>query len=100
MPKLQDIRKIHEIKLTTIEGGLIQVFDSLLASDIEVFNEISGKPRLLLMLSKLIKEWNLEGENGEVLPITQENIGKLDIKEINSIFSQINLTKDFLDKTL
>ncbi len=100
MPILKDTRKIIEIKLKSIEGGVIQVYNGLLAADIDVFSETTGKPKLLLMLTKIIKEWNLQDEAGNVLPVSLENVGKIDIADINSIFSELDLTKSFLDKSL
>lgn len=99
MPKLIDNRKTIEIDITSIDGGKIFLYDSLTAADVEklVIETESGKQqKILLPLTLLIKDWNLEDAEGNKLPITVENVGKLDFKDVNLIYQKLNLNSDFL----
>lgn len=97
MVKLSDTRQLLEIELEALTGGIVKVHTSLLAGDMEkVLLRGDGKTGFIFPLSILIKEWNLEDESGNPLPITEENVGKLDIKDVNLIFEKTGLTKGFL----
>lgn len=96
MPKLTDSRKIIEVETETIEGGVIKVYDGLLAADVESLDELSGMQRTFSLLLRLIKEWNLEDDAGQPLPITIENLKKLNLKEVLTVFSKVGITRDFL----
>lgn len=96
MPKLTDSRKIIDVATETIEGGVIKVYDGLLAADVESLDELSGMQRTFSLLLRLIKEWNLEDEAGKPLPITLDNVKKLNLKEVLTIFSKVGITRDFL----
>lgn len=96
MPKLIDSRTIIEVPTETIEGGVIKIYDGLLAADVEKLDDLSGMQRSFDLLLRLIKEWNLEDETGQPLPINLENVKKLNLKEVLTIFSKVGITKDFL----
>lgn len=91
MPKLEDTRRVIEIDLETIKDGKVWVWDGLLARDLEVILEAGEINNIVLVLARLIKDWNLEDENGKKLPIVPENIGKLNVRDIEKILREINL---------
>ena len=86
MPVLKDLRKTNKVNLTTVEGGEAEVYAELLAIDYERIAQKgeTSKP-LCLTLSLLIKSWNLQAEDGSPLPITEENVGKLNFTDITAI---------------
>ena len=91
MPQIPE-RITKKIQLKTIAGGEVEIYTSLLAADLERISpdpeNIKNHP--LKTLAFLIKDWNLEDAEGKKLGITEENVGKLDIKEINLIYGEIS----------
>jgi hypothetical protein len=99
MAKLKDVRQLKEINLKTIPEGKIWIYDGFLAKDLEfILKEEEESKKPLLILGLLIKDWNLEDDDGKKLPISEENIGKLNILDINQIISELNFTADFTEK--
>jgi len=93
MPKLIDPRKTIKVKLVRLEGGEVEVYDSLLAKDIEDVGNAGTIP----VLSRLIKSWNLEDDKGQILPVTPENVGMLDVRDLKVIIDGSGLNEqDFL----
>lgn len=101
MPVLRDSRQTKVVTLTALEGGEVTVYQSVLAGDIDRIykeNGTGGETNILLMLSIIIKEWNLTDEEGTVLPITRENVAKLDARDLNTIVGATDFGNDFLAK--
>ncbi|MCP6719744.1 MAG: hypothetical protein KJI72_00240 [Patescibacteria group bacterium] len=99
MPQLQDTRKTVNVKLQAIEGGEVSVYTSLLASDIEKFDQVddaSDSKKIVPLVTMLIKDWNLTNDKDEVLPITEENVRKLDIRDVKVILDQLKEITAFL----
>lgn len=95
MPKLQDNRKTVEVALDHIPEGKVSVYDSMLGSDVEKLVKRGNDAGLVFPLSLLIKEWNLTDENDQALPVTEENISRLDARDLNKIVKATNITADF-----
>lgn len=99
MPILKDNRQLKEIELKCLEGGKVSVYNSFLAADIEKYMKRTNNGKdlgAIAAVAIVIKEWNLTDEAGKVLPITEENIGKLDIKDLNEIIQNSNIEAGFL----
>ncbi len=98
MVKLIVNRDTKVVKLDCIEGAEVIVYTSIIGKDIEdmqkegLFDNAAKKP--LKPLTYLIKEWNLEGDDGKPLPITTENIGKLDFKDLLKIYKDAGFSGD------
>lgn len=92
MPQLTDPRKIKTVELKTVEGGTVEVYDSLLAGDSEdlmtegAFNQ--EKPKMIRVLQRLIKDWNLTDENDNKLEITEANLRLLLQDDLNNLISE------------
>lgn len=96
MPVLQDLRKTKKVQLDTISGGEVEIYTSFLVKDIEDNQTKEGTEMMKTLLS-IIKDWNLTDEQGNKLPITPENLGKLDIIDLMKIQNDKDL-KSFLEK--
>jgi hypothetical protein len=102
MPKIPQSRTVVEIELKHIEGGKISMYETLTALDVEKM--MKNQPAtadatqqgVLFPLSLLIQDWNIEAEDGSKLPITEENIGKLDARDLVLILKRANISGDFL----
>lgn len=108
---LNTYRKKIEIKLPKT-GGTVWLWNELLAGD---FREMMGKTQItqdmtinagdtFSILIKLIADWDFVNENNEKLPITQENIDLLPIKDLTKISEQVSkisgeLTEDVKKNT-
>jgi len=95
MPKLEDTRKILKLSLKSIPESEIVIRDGLLAGDFEYVYEkdISEVEMVLRVFSRMIESWNLTDDNGVVLPITIDNIKKLNIEDIVDIINQTSFEK-------
>jgi len=101
MPQLQDTRKTLILSIDSIESSEVTLKDGLLAGDLsfvygsDVTNDVE---RALRALSKMIVEWNLTDKDEKKLPITLENIKKLDIKDIDKLLAATSFGEGELDK--
>ena len=101
MPQLQDTRKILKLPIKSIGGSEITIRDGLLAGDLSFVygsgatNEIE---RALRALSKMVVDWNLTDEEGKKLPVTIENINKLDVNDIESLLNATSFGEGQEDK--
>lgn len=101
MPVLKDFRHTKEITLPSYEDSRVVVYHSLLAGDSDLIVELQRelKPsKVLLLLPKLIKEWNFTDEGGNVLPITPENINLLGDDDLKFIIDQVQEFAESLKK--
>jgi len=100
MPQLKDNRKEIKLELKSIPGSEVVAKDGLLAGDIE---SVQGNPddsdttRTLRILEKIIVKWNLTDEKEQVLPISIENIRKLDFGDVTQLLQKVNFTKALMD---
>lgn len=102
MPILKDSREVVEVEMLAVKGGKISAYKGLLAGDMEkiMFGSKEGQQTsVITTLLLLIKDWNLENEKGEKLPVSEENIRLLDFRDVNKIIKTIGLDKsDFLEQ--
>jgi len=90
MPQLQDTRETLELPIKSIEGSKVVLKDGLLAGDMSfVYGDAATNDidRALSALSVMIISWNLTDEKGKELPVTLENIKKLDIMDITELIN-------------
>lgn len=98
MPVLKDFRQTREITLPGYPDSKVVIYHSLLAKDTDLVVDMQEdmKPsKVLLVLPKLIKEWNFTNEDGSPTPITAENVNLLQDDDIKFIVEQV---QDFAEK--
>jgi len=101
MPVLKDFRHIKEIELPSYPESKVVIYSSLLTKDTDLATDLQeGKKatQLLMMMPKLIKEWNFTNDAGEVLPITAENINLIDHDDLLFIIEQVEAFSESLKK--
>ena len=90
MSQLKDTRKTLKLPIKSIEGSEVVLKDGLLAGDMSfVYGDATTNDieRTLRALSKMIVEWNLTDKEGKKLPITLENINKMDIMDVTELIN-------------
>jgi len=90
MPQLRDTRKIITIPIKSIEGSEVKINSGLLAGDMSfVYGEgsMTDIERTLRALSIMIIDWNLTDEKEKKIPVTLDNIKKLDILDITELIN-------------
>jgi len=98
MPILNDdIRQTKTHKLSEPQGGEIEFYTSYLVRDIETISKTENVGKILPTIKSLIKDWNLTNEKGEKLPVSEENISRLNMLDIIEIYNDESL-KGFLKK--
>ncbi len=98
MPILKDIRDVKNIKLPK-SGITVKVRDGVLANDIEeIEKEDSDIKQVLVMLTRIIEDWDATDENEQILPVNIDNVNLLCIDDIKFIQENLNFVKDFLAK--
>jgi len=102
MPVLKDFRQTKKISLKAYQDSEIEIFNSVLAKDGDVLMELQRNPesiaKLIEVLPKFIKSWNFQNEQGEILPITPENINLLSFEALTEIVDHIKEFSDSLKK--
>lgn len=101
MPKLKGERKTTKITLPAPEGAECEVYVDLIFGDaVEIMDLESDTLRGLKAVEFLVKSWNLEGEDGKVLPVTAENIKLLPVAsaQILAEYSQGLIEGESVDK--
>lgn len=90
MPQLQDARKNLKLSIKSIKDSEVVLRDGLLAGDMSFVYGVAATndvERTLRALSMMIISWNLTDENGKELPITLENIKKLEITDVTELIN-------------
>jgi len=96
MPILKDLREIKNIKLPK-SGITVKVRDGVLAQDIEEIEKEKGDIRqILVLLTRIIEDWDATDDNDKKLPVTVENVNLFSIDDIKFIQESLNFVKDFL----
>lgn len=96
MPVLKDIRKIKEIKLPKSEIT-IKIRDGLLAGDVEEMqNQTDAAKQGIMIIARLITEWDATDEKGTALAINYANIKLLPIEDMQEIQNNLGFVQDFL----
>ena len=96
MPKLQDNRKILKLSIKSIEGSEITLRDGLLAGDMDYIYggaTVSDVERALRAFCKMLISWNLTDEKDQPLPITLENVKKLNLEDIVEMLGKTSVGK-------
>ena len=95
MPQLTDTRKIIKSSLSSIEESELTVRDGVLGEDLEwVYGEgkISQIEVAMRALTKMIVDWNLTDANEKKLPITLDNVKKINSEDILAILQNTSFT--------
>lgn len=102
MPVLTDSRTTKKVTLVALEGGEVEIFSTFLAGDVDRLHREGGVDAMsvLSMLTAIIKSWNLTDEKGEVLPVTRETVGMLNIADMNAIVEASDFNAQFSKKAL
>ena len=98
------------VKISSIANRTVQTtFESLEGSVIKLKSDLSGgefertvsgsdeSKFLTTALSKMIIEWNLEDDEGKVLPINAENIRLIPVFDLKAVFAETNFGKRSLE---
>lgn len=70
----------------------VEVYASLLIGDLEGIQESQDDVKSSIkVLSRLIKNWNIYRDNdaSEPLPITEENVSRLPLNDLNHLMEQV-----------
>jgi hypothetical protein len=70
--------QVSQVDLATLDPAKAHLVEADMESGRGVLTEIEIDAFFKTLLERLIVSWNIDGEDGEVLPITQETIGQLD----------------------
>ena len=95
MPQLTDTRKIVKSSIPSIEGSEITIRDGVLGEDLEwVYGEgkVSQIEVAMRALSKMIEDWNLTDASEKKLPITLDNVKKMNSEDILAILQNTSFT--------
>lgn len=93
MVNINQSGNLIETTFCTIEGSVIKLKAGLSAGEFEqVMAETNPMKHLPLVLSLLIKEWNLE-DDGKPLAITKENLKKIDIFALRKVYEETEFAK-------
>lgn len=106
MPELKDLRKEIKASISSIKDSEVTLKDGLLAGDMGYVygnNNTSDVDRTLRALARVIVDWNLTDSEGKKLPITLENIEKLNISDLLELinktsFGDLGVEPDSLKK--
>lgn len=89
MPKLTDVRKVKEIELTDYPGSKVEVYTDLRLCDVGDMDSeaIRGGDMAasMRMVPRYVKSWNFTNEEGEDLPVTEENVGLLTVTAVTEL---------------
>jgi len=98
MPKFEQ-RKTKEITLPA-SGAIVKIKEELIGSDLDQIADASsdGKNTSTVALATLlILEWDFEKEDGDKEPITEENVAKLNAKDLFAIVKAVDIDTSFLE---
>ncbi|MFW5903045.1 MAG: hypothetical protein ACOCTT_04105 [archaeon] len=101
MPKLSESTKTTTIELPSIKGSKVKIKEDIPIGEIEeVYDSNANKMAMSLkVLVKVIQEWNLENDNGEIAEINLENVKKLGQKDVMAILKKSGFVnqQDFIN---
>jgi len=88
------LKLVDENELMTIDmgdGDWVKIPARLSFGFVSEFQGVTGEnvEKTATFLLKLLKEWSIKDENGLMLPITKENVLKLDIPSLVAITAAI-----------
>lgn len=97
MPKLQNLERRNTKKLdlpssTKEDPAWVEVYTEALAGDVEQMAN-AGENRGLAMITSLVnivKDWNMENEDGTKAEITVDNIRRLKQKDLLFLLNEVD----------
>lgn len=96
MPVLKDIREVKTLKLDK-SGITLKIKDGLLAGDIEgIQKETDTAKQSLMVLAKLIVEWDATDDKGTALAVNVNNLKLLPVEDVANIKNALGFVQDFL----
>jgi hypothetical protein len=75
----------------------VELYDTLNADDILSYDTAIGSNKTMGILVKLIKDWNFEDDNGNKIPVTVENLGKLKIEDLTPLIQRAEKITSVMD---
>ncbi|MEE9117841.1 MAG: hypothetical protein V3U02_04500 [Calditrichia bacterium] len=99
MVKLNDPRNVKVVELPSFPGSKIEIYDSLLTRESREVSKKGGDDfdKMVNGLELVIKSWNFTDDDNKVLPVNQENIGKLPSKDLQALAESL-LTEEMKKK--
>jgi len=96
MPILKDNRPIKQLSLP--ESNItLKIKDGFIAADLEVIMAEQNQVRQsMALIARMITEWDAQGEDGQTLPISAENVALLPITDLKFIQDNLNVVESFL----
>ncbi len=92
---LKDIRETKAVELPSFKGSSILLYKTLLTGQIkELEGTTNEMDRGIKTLILLIKEWNFTDEEDKPLPITQDSINILPIKDLRFLMTEMTAIFD------
>lgn len=90
MPILNTEKKIKKIKLPSNDAE-VEIYEGLVTADFLDLMGVNPKESILIVSEKLIKSWNFTDQNGAPLPVTQESIKLLPIRDLLVVLKESGL---------
>lgn len=96
MPKLSNAIKTIEVSLPSFEDAKVTVRKDIRAGDIEdqMEEEDNRITAGLKILTALVKDWNLENDDGEIAEINLENMRELPRSDVEYLLEKVGFTKE------
>lgn len=90
MPELKDFRQTKKITLPNYKDSELEIYDSLLAGDTFEISKITDEwESNLLMLTRIIKDWNFTDNKNNKMAITIENLKLLKMEDLVSLIQEL-----------
>jgi len=94
---LTDVRKVKTVKLPSFPEAEIEMYVSMLFSQVAELDKCTtDHERGIEILRSLIKSWPFVDEEGKILEINKENLGKLPIEDVMTLINLATESFDFL----
>lgn len=95
MPVLKDSRETEKVQLPSWPDSEVVIYKGLsvkdfLEADEKGFDSASKSKAGIFVISKGIKSWNFTDEKNQPLPINENSIGMLPLKDFEFLAEKIN----------
>ena len=100
MPKISSALKRTTTEFPSIEGSEVVIEDGLRAGDYTRASKSKDEGEaaiMLIALETMIVDWNLEDDNGVKLPVTVENLQKINIFDLQHVFNGTSFAKQMIE---
>jgi len=98
MPILKDSRPVKTLTLPESKITLT-IKDGFMAADIQaILAEQNQIAQTMILISRIIIDWDAEDENGQKLAVTADNVSLVPISDLKYIQENMELAQDFLGK--